>query len=324
MNNGILKPKSRNEKNNLTILKLKKESNTFDFSLIRKEMINNPKIKSRNIQKDFCKDQQFSKKQSMSSSFQNKIFFHPKQFNDITSSSNSGKCSILYDSIKHKIEAALESNKIDLNNLFSRNNVKQGRKKKVKEDINSINKSNELRKIDASILNNLTPEKLNKKRDYSYERKKNFINKHLIQDLLMKKICNNNSTIKDIKEDENKSKFLEENNMKKGFIININNLNSKALKNDKSNKNCKSSNKLKKIKYIIEDQTLNQSHRIHNENSLIHCCIEIKQERGHKNLHDKPKIKKLKSEKLLDHKNSKLMKIDTSMKLNIVKNKNKI
>lgn len=179
MNNGIIKPKSRNEKNNLTILKLRKESNTFDYSLMRKEIINNPKIKSRNINKDISRNQQVSKRLSMSSSFQNRIFLNKKSDVIISSSSNSERRSefgSLHGSIKQKIESALVSNKILLNNLFSRNNAYKKNnknyfieeKKSSSNQVEDIIKSKEFeveileKKLKCKELNQLIGENVDK------------------------------------------------------------------------------------------------------------------------------------------------------------------
>jgi hypothetical protein len=155
VNNGLIKPKSRNEKNNLTILKLKKESNTFDYSLLRKELLINPKIKSRNVNKDICKNHRFSNN-TFSSSFNNN-FQEMKNEVNITSGSNSERHmnkGNLFSSIKKKIESALLSNKIQVNNIFSRNNPYNKAIYKKKQDEFSLKKeenydNNQLFQLDA-------------------------------------------------------------------------------------------------------------------------------------------------------------------------------
>lgn len=126
VNNGQFKPKSRNENNNLAILKLKKESNTIDCSQSKKYFLFNQKIKSRNVNKEICKNQFLNN--TFSSSFNNAYNLQNiniKQDMFITSSSNSDRVLNkvnMFNSLKKKLESALVSNKIEVNNIFSRNN----------------------------------------------------------------------------------------------------------------------------------------------------------------------------------------------------------
>ena len=94
INNGLIKPKSRNDKNNLTILKLKKESNTFDYSILRQVLANNPKIKSRNNNANNIQNNIVKKdiKNTLTSSFTMNNIYKNNNFmyqNTFTSSSNS-------------------------------------------------------------------------------------------------------------------------------------------------------------------------------------------------------------------------------------------
>ncbi len=243
MNNGIVKPKSRNEKSDLNILKFKKESNTF-YSLIRKELNLGIKVKSRNVnieKRNANNNPGFVN--SLSSSY-NKAVFHQRLNFDMELSEQNDEVIEEYfkSSIKHKIKVVLEDCKIPKNDNISRNNGRNCNKQKNKK-LKVLNEIYMENKIPVLEFEGLEEEKINSPKNCKKINSKieeNFDNRIIIKEEI-KHCCNTknhnfNDNLNDVnnivlfKEKKN-YKDLEKEEKFRNFVFNPNLVSSKYIHN---------------------------------------------------------------------------------------------
>lgn len=146
VNNGKIKPKSRNDKNDLNMLRLKKESNTIS-SIIRHELklYQQNKVKSRNIN---------NKERKLISSSLSKFIFQ-KNPNEKNSFTNTNEEELIKSSIKRKIELLLP-----VGDIVSRNIIKRKLNFKNLDELENLekhieDKSEENLKAIDNLLNNI-------------------------------------------------------------------------------------------------------------------------------------------------------------------------